>query len=118
MLPNLSNPVRAYMQNMVLVKVEKAIIDYEEQEVRTEIRTKGVRQPLQPQQLEILSRGERAWKWQCLHVLPNVNLKPDDVVIYKGEKYRIKEKYDCSEYGYIEYIIAQDFEEDEESSEA
>lgn len=118
MLPNLSNPVKAYMQKMVLVKVTKAIVDYEEQEVRTVINTKGVRQPLPPQQLEILSRGQRAWKWECLHVLPNVDLKPDDIVFYKDTKYRVKEKYDCSEYGYIEYLIAQDFEDEQESSES
>lgn len=116
MLPNLSNPVRAYMQKMTLVKVTKAVVDYEEQEVRTVINTKGVRQPLPPQQLEILSRGQRAWKWECLHVLPNVDLKPDDIVFFKGAKYRVKEKYDCTEYGYIEYLIAQDFEDEEESS--
>lgn len=116
MLPNLSNPVRAYMQNLTLVKITKEIVDYEEKEVQTVIKTKGVRQPLPPQELEILSRGQRAWKWECLHLLPNVDLKPDDVVLFKGNKYRVKDKYDCSEYGYIEYLIAQDFEEEEESS--
>lgn len=119
MLPNLSNPIRAYMQPMVLVKVTKAIVNYEETEVRTEIVTRGVRQPLPPQELEILQRGQRAWKWECLHLLPNVDLKPDDIVLYKNIRYRVKEKYDCTEYGYIEYLICQDFEDDEiESSES
>jgi thiazole synthase ThiGH ThiG subunit len=116
MLPNLSNPVRAYMQRLTLVKISKEIVDYEEKEVQTVINTRGVRQPLDPQELEILQRGQRAWKWECLHVLPNADLKPDDVVLYKGARYRVKEKYDYSEYGYIEYLIAQTFEEDEESS--
>ena len=116
MLPNLSNPIRAYMQPMILVKVTKSIVDYEESEVRTVIKTRGVRQPLPPQELEILQRGQRAWKWECLHLLPNVDLKPDDIVLYKDVRYRVKEKYDCTEYGYIEYSICQDFEEDEESS--
>lgn len=115
MLPNLSSAVKAYMQPLTLVKITKAIIDYEEQEVETVIKTRGVRQPLPPQELEILQRGQRAWKWECLHLLPNVDLKPDDVVKFKGAKYRVKEKYDCTEYGYIEYLIAQDFEEEESS---
>ena len=116
MLPNLSNPIRAYMQKLTLVKITKGIDDYENKEIETVINTRGVRQPLPPQELEILQRGQRAWKWECLHLLPNVDLKPDDVVKYKGVKYRVKEKYDCSEYGYIEYLIAQDFEEKEEES--
>lgn len=116
MLPNLSNPVRAYMQRLTLVKISKEVVDYEEKEVQTLINTRGVRQPLDPQELEILQRGQRAWKWECLHLLPNVKLNPDDVVLYKGTRYRVKSKYDCSEYGYIEYLIAQTFEEDEESS--
>lgn len=116
MLPNLSGPVKSYMQRLTLVKITKDIVDFEEKEVQTVINTRGVRQPLDPQRLEILNRGQRAWKWECLHVLPNADLKPDDVVIFKGSRYRVKEKYDCSEYGYIEYLIAQTFEEDEESS--
>lgn len=118
MLPNLSGPVKAYMQKLTLVKITKAVVNYEEVEIETVINTKGVRQALPPQDLEILSRGQRAWKWECLHLLPNVDLKPDDVVKYKGTRYRVKDKYDCSEYGYIEYLIAQDFEEIEESSSA
>ena len=116
MLPNLSNPVKAYMQKLTLVKVTKEVVDFEEIEVHTVINTRGVRQPLPPQELEILARGQRAWKWECLHVLPNADLKPDDVVLFKGAKYRVKEKFDCTEYGYIEYLIAQDFEENQEES--
>lgn len=116
MLPNLSNPVKAYMQKLTLVKITKEVVDFEEKEVETVINTRGVRQPLPPQQLEIMTRGQRAWKWECLHVLPNADLKPDDVVRFKGAKYRVKEKYDCTEYGYIEYLIAQDFEEEQQES--
>ena len=119
MLPNLSNAVKAYMQPLTLVKITKGLVDYVETEIETVIKTRGVRQPLPPQELEILQRGQRAWKWECLHLLPNVDLKPDDVVKFKGAKYRVKEKYDCTEYGYIEYLIAQDFEDEEiESSES
>ena len=116
MLPNLSNPVRAYMQRLTLVKITKEVVDFEEKEVETVINTRGVRQPLPPQQLEIMTRGQRAWKGECLHVLPNADLKPDDVVRFKGAKYRVKEKYDCTEYGYIEYLIAQDFEDEQQES--
>lgn len=119
MLPNVSGPVKAYMQPLTLVKITKGLVDYVETEIETVIKTRGVRQPFPPQELQIMQEGQRAWKWECLHLLPNVDLKPDDVVKYKGTRYRVKEKYDCSEYGYIEYLIAEDFEEKEiESSES
>ena len=116
MLPNLSSAVKAYMQPLTLVKITKGLVDYIETEIETVIKTRGVRQPLPPQELEILQRGQRAWRWECLHLLPNVNLKPDDVVRFQGVKYRVKEKYNCSEYGYIEYLIAEDFEDKQEES--
>lgn len=118
MLPNLSGPVRAFSQRLTLVKITKELVDCEIQETQTVLNVRGVRQPLNAQELEILNRGQRAWKWECLHILPNprTDLKPDDVVLFKGARYRVKEKYDFTEYGYIEYLIAQTFEEDEESS--
>lgn len=116
-LPNLANPVRAYLQPLKFGIVTKEIIDHEEQEVVKYVKTRGVRQPLPPQRLEIYQTGQRAWKWECLHLLPNkkTDLKPDDVVIFDKVRYRVIEKYDCTEYGYIEYLIAQTFEDEEES---
>ena len=115
MLPKLSNVIRAYMQPLTFGLITKEIIDYKEVEVTKIIKTKGVRQPIEPGELlNIAGQGQRSWKWESLHLLPSVNMKPDDIVIFNKVKYRIKEKYDCSEYGYIEYIIAQTFEDEEE----
>ena len=118
MLPNLSGPVKSFMQRMTFGVVTKSIVDYEETETITEVVTRGVRQPLPPQRLEIYSEGQRAWKWECLHLLPKPAFNPDDIVIWNHKRYRVVEKFDCSEYGYIEYLIAQTFEDDEESSSA
>lgn len=118
MLPNLSGPVKAYMQKMTFGVISKQVVDCEVIEVVTQVTTRGVRQPLPPQKLDIYKDGQRAWKYECLHLLPKPSFNPDDIVIWKSKKYRVIEKYDCSEYGYIEYLIAQTFEDDEESSSA
>lgn len=118
MLPNLSGPVKAYLQKITFDLVSKSIVDYEEKETRTTITTRGVRQPIDPQKLQITKEGQRAWKYECLHLLPKPQIKIDDVVIFNGVQYRVIEKYDCTEYGYIEYIIAQTFEENNGSSES
>ncbi len=118
MLPNLSGPVKAYMQPITFDLVSKSLVDCEVQERRTTIRTRGVRQPVDPQKLQIMEEGQRAWKYECLHLLPTIKINIDDIVIFKGVQYRVVEKYDCTEYGYVEYMIAQAFKKDEESSES
>lgn len=116
MLPNLSNPVRAYMQKLTFDLITKSIVNFELQETRRTITTMGVRQPVDPQKLQIMPEGQRAWRYECLHLLPKIQIKIDDIVVFRNVQYRVVEKYDCSEYGYIEYMIAQTFEEQEESS--
>ena len=91
------------MQKMTFVVISKQIVDCEVIEVETQVTTRGVRQPLPPQKLEIYKDGQRAWKYECLHLLPKPAFNPDDIVVWNGKKYRVVEKYDCSEYGYIEY---------------
>lgn len=118
MLPNLSGPVKSYMQPITFDLVHKEIVNYEMQETRMTISTRGVRQPVDPQRLRVMEEGQRAWKYECLHLLPNIKINIDDIVFFKGVQYRVVEKYDCSEYGYVEYMIAQGFENNEESSES
>ena len=118
MLPNLSGPVKSYMQPITFDLVSKSLVDCELQEIKTTISTRGVRQPVDPQKLQIMEEGQRAWKFECLHLLPTTKINIDDIVIFKGVQYRVVEKYDCSEYGYVEYMIAQGFEKEEGSSES
>lgn len=118
MLPNLSGPVKAYMQPITFDLIHKELVDYVMQETRTTITTRGVRQPVEPQRLQITEEGQRAWKYENLHLLPTVKISIDDIVIFKDVQYRVVEKYDCTEYGYVEYMIAQTFEEKQESSES
>ena len=89
--------------------ITKTITDYNLTETATTISTKGVRQPFSAQQLSIKPEGQRAWKWEILHCLPNVKLNPDDIVVFNGVRYRVMEKLDYSEYGYLEYHIIQDY---------
>lgn len=118
MLPNLSGPIKAYMQTITFDLIHKELVDFELKETRTTVTTRGVRQPVDPQRLQIMEEGQRAWKYECLHLLPTVKINIDDIVIFKDVQYRVVEKYDCTEYGYVEYMIAQTFENKQESSES
>lgn len=111
MLPNMINVVRAYMQPITIGLVTKDIVDYKETEVIKTIKTRGVRQPVDPQKLQMMPEGQRSWRYENLHLEPNTKLKVDDVIIFRKNRYRVIECWDFSEYGYKEYMIAQTFEE-------
>lgn len=108
-LPNVSEALLGWFQNMTFDLITKAISSYELVEVAETIVTKGVRQPFTAQQLSIKPEGQRAWKWETLHCLPDVKLNPDDIVVFNGVRYRVMGKLDYSEYGYLEYHIIQDY---------
>ena len=107
----------SWFQPLTFDLVTKTVVDYEVQEVRQTIQTQGVRQPMSAKQLEIKPEGQRAWQWETIHCLPDVKLKVDDIVIFDGVRYRVMQKWDWSEYGYLEYHIHQAYEgsEQEES---
>lgn len=108
-LPDVSDALLDWFQNMTFDLISKAITDYDLTETATTISTKGVRQPFSAQQLSIKPEGQRAWKWETLHCLPDVKLNPDDIVVFNGIRYRVMDKLDYSEYGYLEYHIIQDY---------
>lgn len=110
-LPQMSEVLLAWFQDMTFDLVTKTIDEYDLKETTQSISTRGVRQPFTSQQLAIKPEGQRAWLWETLHCLPDVKLKPDDVVLFNQVRYRVMEKLDYSEYGYLEYHIIQDYKE-------
>lgn len=109
-LPQVGEVLPSWFQTMTFDVVTKAVVNYEVQEVLSSITTQGVRQPMSAQQLAIKPEGQRAWKWETLHCLPDVKLRVDDVVIFNGVKYRVMQRWNWSEYGYLEYHICQAYE--------
>ncbi len=114
-LPQVGDVLPSWFQTLTFTLVTKYLVDYEVQEVLVTITTQGVRQPMNAQQLSIKPEGQRGWKWETIHCLPNVKLKIDDIVIFDNVKYRVKERWDWSEYGYLEYHICQAYDLGEES---
>lgn len=110
MLPNMAQAVSAWMQEMQCSVVESYQEDFVTQERLTLVTFKGVRAPLKAQQLEKKPEGQRAWKWEVLYTTPEFLLTPNDVIVFRGNRYRVDAKLDYSEYGYFEYHIVQDYE--------
>ena len=101
----------SWFQNLTFDLITKTLVDYETKETKRTISTQGVRQPMSAQQLAIKPEGQRAWRWETIHCLPDVVLKVDDRVIFNGVEYRVMQKWSWPEYGYVQYEICQDYKE-------
>jgi len=112
-LPNVSSAIAAWGQSLEFVVVSKSLEDYVVTEVLLPRKVKGARVPFKAQALAMKPIGERAWKWETIFASPSLTLKVGDEIIF-GEsqpRYRIMERRDWSEYGYVEYDICQGFQE-------
>jgi hypothetical protein len=108
--PNLASAVAAWMQPLEFVLVGKEMVDHILTETYITKRTFGVRAPLKPQELALKPEGQRAWRWEKIHALPSLKLNVDDIIKFGELRYRVMGKADYSEYGYLEYEIAEGFD--------
>lgn len=115
-LPNVSEVLPDWFQTLTFELVTKGLVDYEVVETLVTITTQGVRQPMSSQKLELKPEGQRAWKWETIHCLPDVKLKVDDIIVFDNVKYRVMNRWNWAEYGYLEYEICQAYEDDEVES--
>ena len=79
------------------------------QEIPVFHHTKAVKVPLKPQELLVKPEGERHWKWYDIFTIPNFIAHVDDVILFGVGRYRIMEREDYREYGFIRYGIIEDY---------
>lgn len=70
----------------------------------------GVIQPLDPEEIKVKDEGQWSWDWYWFHTKSDVQLKTNDIVMYKGHEYKIMAKKDYSDYGHIEYHCIKDWQ--------
>ncbi len=109
-LPDMTGALLNWFQPMIFSQLVKSVVNFKNVETPTNTYTKGVMQPLSAQQLQMKPEGQRNWIWNMLHCLPDLILKPDDVVTYQRQNYRVMAKRDYSKYGYLEYDLVQDYQ--------
>ncbi|MDR1283125.1 MAG: hypothetical protein LBK99_20235 [Opitutaceae bacterium] len=107
-LPFVGGAMQGWFQPITAGIITKTIADFEAKEAVAEIAFQGVRQPLSPRELMLKPEGERAWRWEMLHCDPSLTLNPDDIVIFKGTRYRVRLDASYPEYGYNMYHIVED----------
>ena len=70
----------------------------------------GVIQPLSPEEIKVKEEGQWSWDWYWFHTKNDVQLKTNDIVVYKGHEYKIMAKKDYSDYGHVEYHCIKDWQ--------
>lgn len=109
-LPNVAEALFSWFQPLFFTYMDKKTVNFQLVETPTIFNFQGVRQPFSPQQLKMKPEGQRQWKWETVHAYPTLVLAPDDIITFANVNYRVMEKLDWKEYGYVEYHIVQDFE--------
>lgn len=108
-VPDVSAQMHALYQKLTLYKISKKFIDFEIVESRIPFTTSGVIQPLSGTKLEMKPEGQRSWDWQQLHCENGLILKTDEIVEYKGRKYRIIQQNGYQAYGFTYYEMVNDY---------
>jgi len=110
-LPQLSNPVKSWSVPLTLNKITQNIIEGDVVITETKIDFQGTVQPLTAEQLQFRPEGERSWKHLWIHcVAGSLNLNTQDKIIFNNERYKVLEVKDYSLYGYIEYMVIEDYQ--------
>lgn len=107
-LPDVGMVVETFLQRLRIGIVQKTTIAGRTQEVPVWRSVMGSCQPMS-ENLAVRKEGERSWRWYVFHFEPDVCLETDDVIIFQGTKYRIMEKENWGQYGFIRYNAVEDY---------
>lgn len=110
-LPNVQAAMANWFQPITFIQIVKTVVNFKLVETLTSIDFQGVIQPFTAEQLALRPEGERSWRWFQIHAYPGTPLNTDDVGTIKGQNYRIMEKWDYKEYGYILYNAVADYQD-------
>lgn len=108
-LPDVSAGLLNWFQKMVFTKIVKTVENFRTIETATDISFQGVWQAANPENLKMMPNANTSWSWFQLHAEPSLVLVTDEVVKYLGKSYRVMSKLDHSKYGYVEYMLIEDY---------
>lgn len=108
-LPNMSETIMGWFQQLSAVTIVKTIVNFEVVETKTTISFLGVIEPMPAQNLMIKPEGQRQWIWNNLWCSTDLNLNPDDIFTINSIEYRVMIKHDWSAYGYRQYEVIQNY---------
>jgi hypothetical protein len=110
-MPQISTAFAGWMNNITIVRITQTIVNGFSEDAEEQITFKGTIQPLNPRSIALKPEGQRDWEWLQIHCFAgNLNLVPNDRIIYNSIKYKIMASLDYSLNNYIEYHLVRDYE--------
>lgn len=108
-VPDVSGALKDQFQLLVFTNIMKAAEAFQVVENPTSTSFWGLIQPFKPRDLLQKPEGERAWTWMKLWAEPVLQLQVDDLMTYLGVQTRVMARTNFTLYGYIEYVLVQDW---------
>ena len=109
-LPKIQIAFNCWEEDINLIKITSSIVDYVKVETLEEISFKGVVQNLKSEDLKLKPLESRSWKWKMIHTRTYSELETEDLVKYKGERFKVMSKNDFESSGYFEYHLVKNYE--------
>lgn len=109
--PNMRSAVMAWATTTEVFVTGKRLVDFKVIESYYEKTVKLFRVPT-GQQLEMKPEGQRKWNTETVYSDISLDLKVDDIVVFEcrdGEKFRVMNKSDWNQFGYVEYELTSDY---------
>ncbi|MGL5113573.1 MAG: hypothetical protein ACRC6O_13150 [Flavobacterium sp.] len=109
-MPRVDDALLDWMQDITLIRISQIVNSNRDVEVtETPIKFQGTIQPLMPKKLILNSEGGRFWAWQQIHTPFELGkvIDDNDLVSYKGRKFKVMLTNDYSLNGYLEYHLVE-----------
>ena len=112
-LPQMGSTLNGWEVPLTLVKVTQAVVDGDVVKTEQNIDFLGCWQPLRDEELQFKPENQRSWSWYWIHAKSGtLNLQTQDKIIFLHKRFKVMGVKDYSLYGYIEYQIIRDYEEE------
>lgn len=109
-MPTMRGTLLGWFRPLDLTQVVKSVENFRTVEVEKPLPANGLWQPFTMEQLSIRPEGERSWRWFMVHTTIDVVLLTDDIIKRRDVPYRVMEKNDYTDNGFVEYHIVNAYD--------
>jgi hypothetical protein len=109
--PNMQQAVLAWAKETTIFIVAKSQKDFKTVESYYQKTAKIMRVPT-GQPLQMKREGQRGWNSETVFAENSLVLKIDDIIVFDcetGQKFRVINKTDYSQFGFVEYQLTADY---------
>jgi hypothetical protein len=107
-IPDVSATVRSFLQPTSIGRVKDQLVNGRAQDFVIYEETMAFRQPM-AESLAVRKEGDRSWRWHTIYMTPDLELATNDIIVLSGARFRVMEKTDWKDAGYVVYSVIEDY---------